>query len=61
MKKCVEIGSDRIVYVKKTLKYKEKRLNEGSYLSPEKAIDIARSYELNQMQLNILNVNKIQT
>ena len=37
---------------------KEKPLNEGSDLGHEHAIDIARTYEINQRQLNNLNAKE---
>ena len=56
--KSEEMVRDRIVCGTKNVKVKEKLLNEGSDLSLEKAIDIARSYEINQRQLNILNAKE---
>ena len=48
-------GGDRTVCGNKDVKVKEKFLIEGSDLSLEKAINIARSYEIIQRKLDILN------
>lgn len=50
--KSDEMVRDRIVCGTKHSKVKSKLLSEGSDLSLEKAIDIARSFEINQRQLS---------
>ena len=50
-----EMVRDRIVCGTKNVKVKKKLLSEGSDLTLEKAIDVARSYEKNQQQLSSMN------
>ncbi|VDI35248.1 Hypothetical predicted protein [Mytilus galloprovincialis] len=46
---------DQIVFTVKSQKLREKLINEGSDLTLEKAIDIARTYELSKQQLRSMN------
>ena len=50
-----EMVRDRIVCGTENVKVKEKLLSEGSDLTLEKAINVARSYEINQQQLSSMN------
>lgn len=49
---------DRIVFGTKSSKVREKLINEGSELTLEKALDIARTFELSQKQLQTMNVGE---
>ncbi|CAG2216619.1 unnamed protein product [Mytilus edulis] len=49
---------DRIVFGTKSSKVREKLINEGSELTLEKALDIARTYELSQRQLQTMNIGE---
>ncbi|CAC5380903.1 unnamed protein product [Mytilus coruscus] len=51
---------DRIVFGTKSSKVREKLINEGSELTLEKALDIARTYELSQRQLQTMNIGEDQ-
>ncbi|CAG2185889.1 unnamed protein product [Mytilus edulis] len=50
-----EMLRDQIVFTVKSQKIREKLINEGSDLTLEKAIDIARTYELSKQQLRSMN------
>jgi hypothetical protein len=52
------IVRDRIVFGTKSLKVREKKINEGSDLTLEKALDIAPTYELSQKQLETMNIGE---
>jgi hypothetical protein len=49
---------DRIVFGTKFSKVREKLINEGFDLALEKALDIARTYELSQKQLQTMNIGE---
>ncbi|CAC5365290.1 unnamed protein product [Mytilus coruscus] len=49
---------DRIVFGTKSSEVREKLINEGSELTLEKALDIARTYELSQRQLQTMNIGE---
>ncbi|CAG2233019.1 unnamed protein product [Mytilus edulis] len=49
---------DRIVFGTKSSKVREKLINEGSELTLEKALDIARTYELSQRQLQTMQISE---
>jgi uncharacterized membrane protein len=49
---------NRIVFGKKSSKVREKSINEGSDLTLEKALDIARTYEFSQKQLQAMNIGE---
>ena len=49
---------DRIVFRTKSSKVREKLINEGSDLTLEKALDIARTYEFSQKQLQAMNIGE---
>lgn len=49
---------DRIVFGTKSSKVREKLINEGSDLTLEKALDIARTYEMSQKQLQTMNTGE---
>ncbi|KAK3107438.1 hypothetical protein FSP39_014641 [Pinctada imbricata] len=51
-----EMVRDRIVFGIKSPKIREKLINEGSGLALEKAIDVARSYEMSQAQLKSMSL-----
>ncbi|KAK3101540.1 hypothetical protein FSP39_004320 [Pinctada imbricata] len=51
-----EMVRDRIVFGIKSPKIREKLINEGSGLTLEKAIDVARSYEMSQAQLKSMSL-----
>ncbi|XP_062593874.1 uncharacterized protein LOC134255374 [Saccostrea cucullata] len=50
-----EMVRDRLVFGVRSDKIREKLINEGSNLTLEKAIDIARTYELSQAQLKTMH------
>ena len=50
-----ELLRDQIVFTVRSPKIREKLINEGSDLTLEKAIDIARTYELSKQQLRTMN------
>ena len=50
-----EMLRDQIVFTVRSPKIREKIINEGSDLTLEKAIDIARTYELSKQQLKTMN------
>ncbi|CAC5360351.1 unnamed protein product [Mytilus coruscus] len=49
---------DGIVFGTKSSKVREKLINEGSELTLEKALDIARTYELSQRQLQTIKIGE---
>ena len=49
---------DRIVFGTKSSKVREKLINEGSDLTLEKAVDIARTYELSQKHLQTMHIGE---
>ena len=52
---------DRIVFATNSRKIREKLINEGKELTLDKAIDIARTYEMSQSQVKSMGVSKTQT
>jgi hypothetical protein len=50
-----EMLRDQIVFTVRSPKIREKPIDEGSDLTLEKAIDIARTYELSKQQLKTMN------
>lgn len=53
-----EMVRDKIVFGTKHAKVREKLINEGSDLTLEKAIDIARTYEIEQKHLKTMNTGE---